>query len=262
MRRTLVNNAFLFTQNLFHHPNSNPSFVPLAASIRSPLRLYSCDSNDSSKDQSLPAPVLNPPWQLKPRRRRCLSISRMLVTKMGWSFLSELKMRIQKYFKGDEETLPAILEAKLQRRLTGKHDETDDELVEELQMKPLDDIKDKEFESDFEELYETDEEIDDLYNARDYVMKKMVKDEYFNMDKKKWDEMISEAVQHGYLRDTRECEEILKDILAGTSSCQKTVEEKFIELLGMCERGELEPEQAYELFKELGWNSLRIHEMV
>lgn len=30
---------------------------------------------------SLPL-VLNPPWQLKPRRRRCLSISRMLVTKV------------------------------------------------------------------------------------------------------------------------------------------------------------------------------------
>lgn len=134
-------------------------------------------------------------------------------------------MRIEKYFKGDEEALPAILEAILQRKLTGKHYETDDELVEELQMKPLDDVKDKEFESDFEELYETDEEIDDLYNARDYVMKKMVKDEYFNMDDKKWDEMISEAVQHGYMKDTRECEAILEDMLSwdkllpGTSLC-------------------------------------------
>lgn len=123
-------------------------------------------------------------------------------------------MRIEKYFKGDEEALPSILEAILQRKLAGKHEETDDELTEELQMKPLDDIKDREFESDFEELYETDKEIDDLYNARDHVVKKMVKDEYFNMDDKKWDEMISEAVQHGYLKDTRECEEILEDMLS------------------------------------------------
>lgn len=123
-------------------------------------------------------------------------------------------MRIEKYFKGDEEGLPEIFEAILQRRLTGKHDETDDELVEELRMKPLDDVKDKEFESDFEELYETDQEIDNLYNARDYVVKKMGKDEYFNMDDKKWDAMISEAVQHGYLKDTRECEDILEDMLS------------------------------------------------
>ena len=45
-------------------------------------------------------------------------------------------------------------------------------------------------------------------------MKRMVKDEYFNMDDQKWDEMIKEAVQHGYLKDTKECEEILEDMLS------------------------------------------------
>lgn len=163
-------------------------------------------------------------------------------------------MRIDKYFKGDEEALPSILEAILQRRLVGKHEETDDELTEELRLKPLDDVKDQEFESDFEELYATDEEIDDLYSARDHVVKKMVKDEYFNMDDKKWDEMIGEAVQHGYLKDTRECEEILEDMLSWDKllpdDMKKKVEQKFNELGDMCESGELEPEQAYELFKK------------
>lgn len=120
---------------------------------------------------------------------------------------------MNKYFKGDEEVLPAIMEAILRRKLSGKHEETDDELMEELRMKPLDDVKDKEFESDFEELYETDEEIDNLYNAREHVTDKMVKNHYFNMDDKKWDEMIKEAMDHGFIKNTKECEEILEDML-------------------------------------------------
>lgn len=123
-------------------------------------------------------------------------------------------MRIEKYFKGDEESLPSILEAILQRKLAGKHEDTDDEMMDELQMQPLDDVKDGEFESDFEELHETDEEIDDLYDTRDIVVKKMVKDEYFNMDDKKWDDIVEDGVKHGFLKDTKECEVILEDMLS------------------------------------------------
>lgn len=96
----------------------------------------------------------------------------------------------------------------------GNHEETDDELMDELRMQPIDGVKDEEFESDFEELHETDEEIDNLYNARDIVMRRMAKDEFFNMDDKKWDEMIEEAVTHGHLMDTKECEEVLEDMLS------------------------------------------------
>lgn len=126
----------------------------------------------------------------------------------------ELKTRIEKYFKGDEEALPSILEAIMQRKLAGKHEETDDELMEELQMQPLDDVNDREFESDFEELYETDEENKDIYDARNIVVKKMVKDEYLNMDDKKWDDIVEDAVKKGFVKDTRECEEILEDMLS------------------------------------------------
>lgn len=132
-------------------------------------------------------------------------------------WVSELNSRIEKYFKGEEEVLPSILEAILQRKLTEKHGDTDDELMEECRMRPWDTVEeedDKNFESDFEELYSTDEELDNLYNAREYVMKKMAKDEFFNMDAQKWDDMIREATQHGYLKDTRECEEILEDMLS------------------------------------------------
>lgn len=102
----------------------------------------------------------------------------------------------------------------MQRKLSGKHEDTDDELMEELSMEPIDDVDDKDFESDFEDLHETDEEIDDLYNARDIVMKRMVKDQYFNMDDKKWDDIVEDGVKHGFLMDTKECEEILEDMLS------------------------------------------------
>ncbi|KAL6283475.1 hypothetical protein ACE6H2_012399 [Prunus campanulata] len=116
----------------------------------------------------------------------------------------ELKVRIEKYFKGDEEALPAILEAILQRKLAEKHEQTDDELIDELQMKPLDNVKDQEFESDFEEMHDTDEEIDNLYNARDIVMNRMVKDEYYNMDENKWNDIVEDAIHHGIMKDTKE----------------------------------------------------------
>ncbi|KAH0452978.1 hypothetical protein IEQ34_017302 [Dendrobium chrysotoxum] len=81
-------------------------------------------------------------------------------------------------------------------------------------MVPLEDVKDVEFEYNFEELHETDEEIDDLYNARELVEKKMLKDEFFNMDDRMWDEIIKEATQQCFLKDTRECEQILEDMLS------------------------------------------------
>ncbi|PKU79646.1 hypothetical protein MA16_Dca023388 [Dendrobium catenatum] len=128
--------------------------------------------------------------------------------------LTELNGLIEQYFKGDEQILPSIMEAILKRGLSKKHEETDDELMDELRMAPLEDVKDAEFESDFEELHETDEEIVDLYNAREYVEKKLMKDEFFNMDDRKWDEMIKEATEQGFLKDTRECEQILEDMLS------------------------------------------------
>lgn len=123
-------------------------------------------------------------------------------------------MRIKEYFKGNEEALPSILEAILQRKLARKHEDTDDELVEELRMKPLEDVKDREFESDFEELHDTDEEIDDLYYAKNLVMERMAKDPYFNMDDKKWEDIVQDAVNHGILSDTKACEAILEDMLS------------------------------------------------
>lgn len=129
-------------------------------------------------------------------------------------FMADLREMMDKYFKGDGEVLPSIMEAVLQRKLSQKHEETDDELMEELRMKPLSDVDAEEFQSDFDELYETDKELNDLCDAKEYVVKKMMQDQYFNMDDKKWDEMVKEAMDHGFIKDTKECEEILEDMLS------------------------------------------------
>ncbi|XP_073299442.1 uncharacterized protein [Primulina huaijiensis] len=167
----------------------------------------------------------------------------------------ELKLQIDDYFNNfNEEALPSILESILKRRLAGKHEDTDDELMDELHREPLDNVKDEDFESDFEEAYETDEEIDDLYNTREIVMKRMTSDPYGNMDDQKWDEMIKEATEHGYLKDTRECEEILEDMLSWDKllpdKIKKKVQKKFDEIADRVEKGELEVEEGYALFKE------------
>ncbi|XP_051113990.1 uncharacterized protein LOC127239741 [Andrographis paniculata] len=168
----------------------------------------------------------------------------------------ELKEQIESYFKdGNEELLPTILESLLKRKLARKHEETDDELIEELQMKPIDDVDDQEFEDDFDAAHETDEEIDNLYSARDISIKRMTENNpYFNMDDTKWDEMIKEAIEHGHLRDTKECEEILEDMLNYDKllpdDIKKKIEEKFNEIGDRVEKGELEVEEGYALFKE------------
>ncbi|KAG4166651.1 hypothetical protein ERO13_A13G146300v2 [Gossypium hirsutum] len=250
MKRVLFRGISLTTRNFFHSytkTNQNPvhSFNPLAASTRSRLRFYSSESD--SPVEKKPDPVIE-----------SASVAEAHVKDVALPVEDvsnkELKTRIKKYFEGDEEALPSVLEAILRRKLAGKHEETDDELMDELEVQPRDDVDDEEFESDFDNLYSTDEEIENLYSARDIVVKRMVKDEYFNMDDQKWDEMIKEAVQHGYLKDTKECEEILEDMLSWDKllpdEMKKKVEERFNELGDMCERGELEVEEAYEQFKE------------
>ncbi|XP_061373812.1 uncharacterized protein LOC133316117 [Gastrolobium bilobum] len=227
MRRTLLRSASLYTRNLLLHSSSATAYAAttttsLGVSTRSRLRLFSSDENQNPIED-----VDN----------------------------KELKLRIRKYFdEGDESVLPSIMEGILQRKLSGKHEETDDELMDELSKEPIDDVEDEEFESDFEDMHDTDEEIDDLYNARDIVMKKMMKDEYFNMDDRKWDELVEDGVKHGFLKDTKECEEILEDMLSWDKllpdEIKQKVEIKFNELGDMCERGELEPEEAYEQFKK------------
>jgi small subunit ribosomal protein S35 len=128
--------------------------------------------------------------------------------------IAELKKRLETYYAVDEEAaLPSVTEAVLQRKLADVHSETDDDLIEELRSKPLPEVRDQDFESDFEELLDTDEELNDLYNTSEYVEKKLRKDEFFNMDDTKWDAMIKKATEKGHLSNMKECEDILEDML-------------------------------------------------
>lgn len=177
-----------------------------------------------------------------------------------WFKNADFERRLENYFQVKAESeLPNVAEAVLKRKLSGKHEDTDDDLLIELRSQPLPDSRDHEVESDMDELFttheelddadkeeevddadeeqaekkiqerekklreklremkmsddESDEEMDNLYNAREYVEKKMTKDEFFNMDDKKWDGMIQEATEEGYLQSTKECEGILEDML-------------------------------------------------
>nr|POE51289.1 hypothetical protein CFP56_65292 [Quercus suber] len=86
---------------------------------------------------------------------------------------------------GDAEAIPSIFEAILKRKLAGKYEEADKELMEEIVGKThessddIDDeeLSDEEFESDLDELSETDEYIDELHNAKEIAMKRMARDE-------------------------------------------------------------------------------------
>lgn len=110
--------------------------------------------------------------------------------------------------------MPDILQSILRRKLVGDHEETDSELLEELQIQPVDKVNDEDFESDFEELHETDEEFENLYDAMDVMKHRMAKDPFFNMDEKKWEAFYEQGIKDGILGDTKECEDILEDMLS------------------------------------------------
>ncbi|KGN63842.1 uncharacterized protein LOC101215739 [Cucumis sativus] len=239
----------LLLRSPIYTSNAHPSFF-LSPPAISRFRLFSSDNDSPSKEDSPPKEDSQTVPQANlvstQKKEACLDVQDVSN--------KELKMRIKEYFKGNEEALPSILEAILQRKLARKHEDTDDELVEELRMKPLEDVKDREFESDFEELHDTDEEIDDLYYAKNLVMERMAKDPYFNMDDKKWEDIVQDAVNHGILSDTKACEAILEDMLSWDKllpdDLKKKVEARFNELGDLCEKGELEPEEAYNQFKK------------
>ncbi|CAN6852581.1 hypothetical protein Bca4012_050226 [Brassica carinata] len=80
----------------------------------------------------------------------------------------ELKKRIQSFLEdGDEDALPDLFEAMMTRKLSGKHDESDDEVMEEVRKYPINDPHkvDDNVESDQlsdGDSSDSDEESDDL----------------------------------------------------------------------------------------------------
>ncbi|KAL5700293.1 hypothetical protein ACHQM5_025753 [Ranunculus cassubicifolius] len=240
MRRLLANYAYRSIRTYYRSPSITFNPIFKSPSTQSNFRFFSFVKQDDSSSNST---------QITPTQSSTDQIDFEDVSN------EDFRKLINKHFMdNDEEVIPEIMEAILKRKLTGKHEETDDELMDQLEMVPIDGIPDDEIESDFEEAYKTDEEIDDLYNARQVVVERMIKDKYFNMDDKKWDQMVREGIENGHLKDTKECEEILEDMMSWDKllpdEIKRKVEAKYNELGDMCERGELEPEAAYELFKD------------
>ncbi|KAF5730338.1 hypothetical protein HS088_TW20G00711 [Tripterygium wilfordii] len=118
----------------------SPSLVRLAGSNRSRLRLFSSKSNSPSND-------------------------------VDDVDSQELKRRIDKFYEGDADAVPSIFEAILKRKLSGKHEDSDDELVKELQERlPITEADDEETDSDTDSSETDEEEFDiDSYGSHQEV---------------------------------------------------------------------------------------------
>ncbi|CAO2824296.1 unnamed protein product [Amaranthus hypochondriacus] len=236
MKRVILRNISSFTRNFSSSPTIS-NRIPIRRNLLPPIsRSYSPRFFSSENDSSDQNPKSTLPGDVE-------DVSN-----------EELKKRIEQYFKGDEEAFASVYEAILKRKLSGKHEHTDDELLEELRFSPIDGIRDEDFEEDFEEAHETDEDIPNLCNAENYVVNSLLEDEFFSMDDKKWGSIVQEASKFGLARDMKECEEILEDMRDWDKllpdDIKRKVKAKFDELGDKCERQELEPEEAYQHFKE------------
>ncbi|CAF1910656.1 BnaC02g22450D [Brassica napus] len=145
MRRFLQRFPSLVSRNLIHHPPTilrhpkiNPRVVvPSLNRVASRFVFFSSESRGSGSDE--------------------------VVSK------EELKKRIQSFLEdGDEDALPDLFEAMMTRKLSGKHDESDDEVMEEVRKYPINDAHNKvddNVESDDlsdGDSPDSDEESDDL----------------------------------------------------------------------------------------------------
>ncbi|KAG8387975.1 hypothetical protein BUALT_Bualt02G0077000 [Buddleja alternifolia] len=245
---TLLRNISLYyTRNLHLSHNlltttsttKSSSFISRASTIR--FFSSSSDQNDLDSKPTLTQPQHNSPPHLQQDVNN-----------------KELKLQIEDYLNNfNEEALPSVFESVLKRRLSATHQDTDDELIDELQHKPLDNVKDEDFESDFEEANETDEEIDDLYNARDYVDHSCFLICHFNMKESKGRREIKKMRRH-VCHGTCKIMSSISTIITTFNSVngyfsdeiKKKVEKKFEEIGDRVEKGELEVEEGYALFKE------------
>ncbi|XP_010537464.1 PREDICTED: uncharacterized protein LOC104812151 [Tarenaya hassleriana] len=143
----------LYSPAHFRHGSSCPWLLPLGgAPTRSRLVFFSSESDPSRK----------PEWGNLPGSRSSGDDEDVSS--------EELKKRIKSFMDGeDEDALPTIFEAILKRKLSGRHEESDNELMEELQEKhPVDTAeKGDDVDSDFttddledEDQFDTDSDSD------------------------------------------------------------------------------------------------------
>ncbi|XP_011015829.1 PREDICTED: uncharacterized protein LOC105135803 [Populus euphratica] len=148
MKRALLTKLSVCTRKLLLspprlNPNPRPSLAQLTVSTRSRLsRFYSseCDSSCEAR--------------LTQKSNGSIEDADELSTQ-------EIKRLVEKYYEGEDESLPLIFEAIINRKLAGI---PDDKLIEQLNLEsPTNGFEDKEFDFDFEDKWsETDEDGDEL----------------------------------------------------------------------------------------------------
>ncbi|KAK3002936.1 hypothetical protein RJ639_019101 [Escallonia herrerae] len=119
----MLRNFSVRTRNRFSAPTfkSNPSF-------RSPaLQLCSVRFFTSKKDPSIESPNHRVP---EPNSNQAQNQDVPADTEDA--SYKELKTRIKKFYEGDDEAVPSIFEAILERKLSGKHEESVDDLLKEF----------------------------------------------------------------------------------------------------------------------------------
>ncbi|KAJ7970339.1 Ribosomal protein S24/S35 [Quillaja saponaria] len=156
MKRALFRNVSVYAGDLLlsslrYKLNPNPTLVSLSASTQTKLRFYSSRNNSLGGTNNL-SKTLN----------EDVPVDDEIVSNQ------ELKRRIEKLYEGDADEIPSIFEAILKRKLAGKYEEADNELMEEIRSStgkgPENDVdgEDEKFDSDSDGLEESheNEEID------------------------------------------------------------------------------------------------------
>ncbi|KAL5730215.1 hypothetical protein ACHQM5_003065 [Ranunculus cassubicifolius] len=124
MRRLLANYAYRSIRTYYRSPiiTFNPIFK--SPSTQSNFIFFSFVKQDDSSSNST---------QISPTEFSTDQIDFEDVSN------EDFRKLINKHFMdNDEEVIQVIMEAILRRKLTGKHEETDDELMDQLEMMPID----------------------------------------------------------------------------------------------------------------------------
>ncbi|ESQ27795.1 hypothetical protein EUTSA_v10019822mg [Eutrema salsugineum] len=128
---------FLHSPTIFRHSNTSPCVVPPLNRVTSRFVFFSSEPNSAHGSKS--DEVLSK---------------------------EELKKRIQSFLDdGDEDALPDLFEAMMNRKLSGKHDESDDEVMDEVRKYPINDahkVDDSDSDTESDDLRDGDSSDSDV----------------------------------------------------------------------------------------------------
>ncbi|KAJ8536040.1 hypothetical protein K7X08_034441 [Anisodus acutangulus] len=119
MKRSLARNVHLFSRSLLMR---KPNPYPDTSSFWPNCKRFTSESSNQPPDGSNSGHTRN-------NNDNNLQYEDEISNKA-------LKQQIDKFFEGDEEAFPSIFEAILKRKLAGKSEESDEELMNQLQAQP------------------------------------------------------------------------------------------------------------------------------